>query len=245
MRTWAHDALVDPSFVRFAIDLVRSVPQYDDAAELQAIYSWVHSHIRFVKDPVGIEKLCPPQELLKLRAGDCDCISLLLGSLCLAIGYPARLVTVAANPNSPEDFSHVYVEVELPVGSGNWIALDAARPGAQFGVEPPVYFRKQAWNLSDDTMQPISGLGSYGHVSGMGDVEDWLPGLLQQVPGDIAMATGNNPYGSFVTPYTPGYGIPPAGYNTISTSGAQVQSLVSQNWPLIVGGLLLLLMVKK
>src|SRR5271165_713849 len=143
MRQLIDQAMSDANFVRFVVDLVRSVPAYDEMAEAQAVYNWVRSNIRYTKDPVTKEKLYPPQELLKIRAGDCDDISMLLGAMMIALGYPARLVTVAANPTDPNEFSHVYAEAEIPPGSGQWVALDAARPGARFGVEPPSYFRKR------------------------------------------------------------------------------------------------------
>jgi len=87
MRQLIDSALSDPSFIRFATDLVRSVQAFDDIGEAEALYNWVHRHIRFTEDPVTKEKLYPPQELLKIRAGDCDDISMLLGAFLLAVGY--------------------------------------------------------------------------------------------------------------------------------------------------------------
>jgi hypothetical protein len=222
MRQLVDDAQADANFVRTAIDIVRNVPAFDEMGEMRALFSWVKRNIRFTKDPVAKEKLYPPQELLNIQAGDCDDIAMLLGAFGLALGYPMRLVTVAANPDAPNEFSHVYVEGEVPPGSGQWVAMDAARAGASFGEEPPVYFRKRAWSLIDSGYQDLRGLGSYGWVRGMGDVTDFLDtGILQQTiaetPAIIAAATGRgsatNPYGSFTTPYTPGYNIPPAGYS--------------------------------
>jgi hypothetical protein len=156
MRELVDQALRDPALIRFATDLVRGAPAYDDAAEAQAIYDWVRGHIRFTKDPVGKEKLYPPAELLKIRAGDCDDISMLLATLVMAVGYPARLVTVSANGSAPDQFSHVYIEAEV---QGQWIPLDAARPEAIFGSEPPMYYRKRAWSLTDDSYEDLSGRG--------------------------------------------------------------------------------------
>lgn len=263
MRALVDQALADPSFVRLAIDIVRNVPAYDELAEVEALYSWVKRRIRFTKDPLTKEKLYPPQELLKIRAGDCDDIAMLLGALDLAIGYPARLVTVSADRNHPEEFSHVYVEVEVPARSGNWIAQDAARFDSRFGLEPPVYFRKRAWSLVDESYQDLAGLGSYGTVA-LGDDGggfDWgslLQQTVQEVPAIISAASGgssavrtpygttqtapSNPYGSFQTPYTPGYGIPPAGYG--SASG--YISAEATSWlPWVIGGVLVLAVLRR
>ncbi|HKM99463.1 MAG TPA: transglutaminase-like domain-containing protein [Candidatus Binataceae bacterium] len=244
MRRLIDQAVSDAQFVRFAIDIVRSVPAFEETSEVEALYSWVKRNIRFTKDPVTKEKLYPPAELLKIRAGDCDDIAMLLGALLIAIGYPARLITVSANAEQPNEFSHVYTEAEVPTGSGNWIPLDAARVDSQFGLEPPTYFRKRAWSLIDDSYQDLSGARRRGSLSGyigLGDDSIDYNTLLQQglteIPAIMATASGGsasattpqgtvqtapNPYSSFVTPYTPGYGVPAAGYGTaaVQTGGS-------------------------
>jgi hypothetical protein len=262
MRKLVDDAVSDAQFVRFAIEIVRSVPAFDDFGEASAIYEWVKRNIRYTKDPVTKEKLYPPQELLKIKAGDCDDISMLLGALLLALGYRARLITISANAEDPAEFSHVYVEAEVPPGSGYWLPMDAARLDSQFGTEPPMYYRKRAWSLTDDSYQDLAGLACSGNCNacqvggnrplcglagyasvGMGQV-DWsniIQQSIQQIPAIISTARGGassirnpygsvttSPYGSFVTPYTPGYGVPAAGYASPYPS-----SWFSENWPLV------------
>jgi hypothetical protein len=198
MRHLVDEALRDPAIIRLATDIVRSAPPFDDFAEANALYEWVREHIRFTKDPVNKEKLYPPAELLKIRAGDCDDISMLLGTLLMAVGYPARLMTVAAAGGSPEQFSHVYVEGEI---AGQWIPMDPARHDSQFGVAPPLYTRSRWWSLADDSYGDLSGtrgkvrkhmngLGAYprfrSHMSGTG-----MNGLgAQRVP---ARTMGDDP----------------------------------------------------
>ena len=171
MRALADEALHDPSIIRLATDIVRGTPAFDDVAEARALYDWVHSNIRFTKDPINKEKLYPPAELLKIRAGDCDDISMLLGVLLMAVGYPARLVTVAV-PGQADQFSHVYIEGEVPAGSGQWLPMDPARYDSEFGVPPPVVTRSRWWSLSDSSYGDLGRLGHYpryrSHVSGMG-----------------------------------------------------------------------------
>jgi hypothetical protein len=261
MRKLVDEAQADAGFVRLAMDIVHSVPAHDEIAEMQALYNWVKRNIRFTKDPVSKEKLYPPQEVLKTKAGDCDDISMLLGALLLSVGYPARLITVSANAQNPEQFSHVYVEGEAPPHSGNWIAMDAARLDSQFGLEPPRYFRKRAWSLTDDTFQDLHGfgfLGSYGTVDAMGDWSDisWgdiIQQSVQEIPAIISTARGGSstlrlpgqyggtvatgPYASFATPYTPGYGVPTAGYGA---SGQFSASGFGSMMPWIIGAVVLL-----
>ncbi len=266
MRKLIDEAVADPQFVRFAIDLVRGVPAYDDLGEAHSIYKWVQASIRFTKDPVTKEKLYPPQELLKIRAGDCDDISMLMAALLVALGYPARLITLAANPSSPNDFSHVYVEGEIPPGSGFWVPMDAARSDAEFGVAPPSYSRKRAWSLTDDSYQdlgrsaPRRALSGYprfapyrGQVFLGDDANDALiaqgmaelPAVMYAAEGVPVSSTAVSPYGTYSTGYTPGAGMPSAGYQ-ISASAAGVSSSSSiMPLLLIAGGLLMVMMMGK
>jgi Transglutaminase-like superfamily len=154
MRELVDAALRDPAIIRLATDIVRHVAAYDEMGEAQAIYDWVKSNIRFTKDPATKEKLYPPAELLKICAGDCDDISMLMATLLMAIGYVARLVTVSANGSAPDQFSHVYAEAQV---QGQWIPMDAARPDSLFATEPPMYYRKRAWSLVDDSYQDLNG----------------------------------------------------------------------------------------
>jgi hypothetical protein len=170
MRRLVDQAVSDPTFVRQAIEIVRGVLPYNDIAEAQAVYTWVQRNIRYTKDPVTKEKLYSPQDLLKIRAGDCDDISMLMGALMIALGYPARLITISANPQNPEEFVHVYLEAEVPPGSSQWIPMDAARADAQFGIAPPFYYRKRAWSLTDDSYQDLSGCGCKGGRCGCSSV---------------------------------------------------------------------------
>ncbi len=274
MRELIDEAVADAGFVRFAVDLVRSVPAYDDLAEAHAVYKWVQGHIRFTKDPVTKEKLYPPQELLNIRAGDCDDISMLLAALLIALGYPARLITLAANPSSPGDFSHVYVEGEVPPGSSNWVPMDAARVDAEFGVAPPSYSRKRAWSLTDDSYQdlgrslPRRALSGYSrfstyrgpafigeqsgprNIGGLGDDANdaliaqsisELPVIMYAAQGVPVSSVAASPYGTYSTGYTPGAGIPPAGYQV--PSGAAGASSSSMPLLLIGGGLLMFMMM--
>jgi hypothetical protein len=267
MRQLVDQAQADPEFVRFAIDLVRNVPAYDEFGEVSALFSFVQSAIRYTKDPVAKEKLYPPKELLKIRAGDCDDISMLLGALALALGYPARLITLGANPNYPNEFSHVYVEVEVPAGSGQWVALDAARPGSQFGLQPPMWTRKRAWSLTDDSYQDLKGatrLRGLGSYLGQDDSSGYtgvnygplISQSVSEIPQIIAAAQGaptsrtaqgtvitGSPYTSFMTPYTPGYALPAAGYPT--TLPALSGSLFSSALPWILAGVVALAVFRR
>lgn len=261
MRHLIDEAVADANFVRFAVDLVRNVPAYNDLGEAQTIYKWVQGHVRFTKDPVTKEKLYPPQELLKIRAGDCDDISMLMAALLIAIGYPARLITLAANPASPDEFSHVYVEGEIPPGSGGWLPMDAARADAEFGVAPPSYSRKRAWSLTDDSYQdlgrskPRRSLSGYPRFAAYrgphflgDDAQDALiaqsiaelPAIMYAGQGVAVSSSNVSPYGTYSTGYTPGAGIPPAGYQIPQSVGMSSSSMLPL---LLLGGAVLAAMM--
>jgi hypothetical protein len=170
--------------VRQAIDIVRAVPGYDELGEAEALYNWVKRNIRFVKDPVTKEKLYPPRELLKIKAGDCDDIAMLLG----AFFWPSatrrassRLAPTKRILRSFRTFTWKRRFRLVPHNGFPWM-------DSQFGIEPPIYFRKRAWSLTDDSYQDLSGadcgcgcgkrtckpvgLGSYGTVKLGQDITD-------------------------------------------------------------------------
>jgi hypothetical protein len=173
LRTLVDDAWKDPCVNRAAIEIVRQagVPQYDSWGQIRAIYDFAHSFY-FVNDPLTKETLRPTRALLELRAGDCDDINAnVLPALLGSIGFETRLVTIAADPQFPDLFSHVYAEV---FQDGQWYPLDAARPDAQFGVAPSRYYRREWWSLEDGSHGDYSGDGMAGYaprgLRGLGQV---------------------------------------------------------------------------
>lgn len=260
MRSLVDEALRDPSILRLAKDIIRGIPAFDDLSEAQALYNWVRANIRFTKDPVNKETLYPPAELLQIRAGDCDDISMLLGTLLMAVGYPARLMTVAANG---DDFSHVYVEGQI---NGEWVPMDPARSDSQFGVAPPSFTRARWWSLQDNSQGDVPGLlgnyrrfqslGSYGSVRRMrtmgqstpasGDLTSSSIATITQGTADIIRASeglpaspfaySSGPYASFQTAYSPG--AVSAGYpGAVAPAAPGISLTGSSNW--VIWGLLL------
>jgi Transglutaminase-like superfamily len=230
IRGLVDEALRDPQIIRTATDIVRGVPAFDDYAEARALYDWVHRNIRFTKDPVNKEKLYPPAELLKIRAGDCDDISMLLGTFLMAVGYPARLVTVAAVESAPDQFSHVYVEGQI---NGAWIPMDPARYDSEFGVAPPQVFRARWWSLVDESygnlggcsaaqfMPAMSGLGHYprfkSHLGSYGKVRT-VSGLGSPPDQSAVQDLVNNGYN-------------PAAINQLISLGASNEQLQALPFP--------------
>jgi hypothetical protein len=123
-----------------AIDilLARGVRPKNYRGEIKALFQWVQRNIRYTKDPFRVEVLHSPRRMLELKAGDCDDMTILLGSMLESIGHPVRLVLTGPNPNKPKLFSHIYLEVSH---QGRWIPLDATMPHPM-GWSPRTLVRK-------------------------------------------------------------------------------------------------------
>lgn len=85
------------------------VPPRKYMREIKALHAFVRDHIRYVKDPVGVEMVQTPERTLEKGTGDCDDKSTLLAALLESTGHPARFTVVAFNGNP---FSHVLVEAK-------------------------------------------------------------------------------------------------------------------------------------
>jgi Transglutaminase-like superfamily len=136
IRTGAKDFYVR----QHAIDVLLAcgVPPKDYLGEIAVLFHWVQANVRYTKDPYRVEVLHAPRRMLELRAGDCDDMTILLGSLLESIGHPVRLVLTGPDPQRPRLFSHIYLEVNH---HGRWIPCDATMPHP-LGWAPRALVRK-------------------------------------------------------------------------------------------------------
>src|SRR5262249_2987564 len=123
-----------------AIQIFRQAqaPAKDRFAEACALFDWVKRNVRYTRDIFRVELLHTARRMLELKAGDCDDMTILLGSMLRSTGHPVRLVLVGFRPARPHLYSHIYPEVL--VGT-RWLALDATmkRP---IGWAPPALWRR-------------------------------------------------------------------------------------------------------
>ncbi len=99
----------------------------------------------------AVEVLCRPVDVAVLSLtqpvpGDCDCHSMYVAAMLLALGIPCAFVTSAADGKNPKVFSHVYV-VAYPDDPQQRIVVDASH-GARVGWEAPHLGRYQEWPLN-------------------------------------------------------------------------------------------------
>lgn len=164
MQRLAHEYAMDPVVAQAtaaALCWLRADASDRDMAG--AIFWWVRRHVTFVQDeqlmyeqlgvaPQNLDKelLIPPPVLLRMPVpmGDCDDFSLLIASMALAIGLRPYFVTVAADAQDPQKFSHIYVAVwledeqaYLPLDAGN--RLEHVPPGWEAGKVS----RKAIWRV--------------------------------------------------------------------------------------------------
>lgn len=211
VRKVVWQSLSDPWTRMQAATLLRSEPAvepYNDAAKAYRFWRKVYENISFVDHPIAHQLVQSPQFTVSSRIGNCtDINAVLLSSLLMNVGIPAHLVTVANNPNHPDEFNHVYVEAQI---DGEWIPVDAARPGASFGTTVPNIYRSRAWDLLSRDYADRRGLnGSY---------------MGQDTPYDSTIPYGppipaDSPAFYDVGPYAPPY-VRPGGYNVNEGTGA-------------------------
>jgi transglutaminase superfamily protein len=257
IRGIVDDAVKDPRVNVMAIEMVRGVSDsFSRDQKAAALYAAVANRWFYVEDPVGPfgpkETLRPVRVLLNNFAGDCDDASVLIASLLGTIGIPSRVVTIAADPSAPNEFSHIYPEAE--VAPGVWVAMDVARPGSAYGSAPARYFRKRVWSLTDHAYQDLSGSGkkcgcrvsSLNGYAMLGDVpadltaaatlESGIAQIVSAAKGQptqpYSYQSPNSPYAGYYTFNSPGAVAPNAGY---ASGGGLVATLSGGATPWILG----------
>jgi transglutaminase-like putative cysteine protease len=127
--------------IQLAREVVRGVRAKDYAAEIAALYYWVCRNYRYVRDPVHVELVQDPVAFVKNgMSADCDDVATFLAALAMAVGCPARFVTVSFTrtrlPATPAErafsrlggdpqieFTHVFCEAFVS-RSNNWLTID-------------------------------------------------------------------------------------------------------------------------
>ena len=132
MVNLSRRAIRDEWFLTLVRDITKGLPPADKMAEARTIFEWATSHIRYVKDPVGIELIIHPMRLVALGAGDCDDLSIFMASAFETIGIPARFVAIESRPGT--GYNHVYPQGHI---NNQWVTFDLASPRPTVGVTIP------------------------------------------------------------------------------------------------------------
>lgn len=137
----------NPTVRETAIQAARSGGrEHDPLSQLGALFRFVRDRITFIGDVAGVETLQSPLYTLRVLAGDCDDRATLLAALARSIGLPAelRFRAIAANPNNPGRFSHVYVMARV---AGRDVAMDPTYHENALGFEWPARSRVEDFAL--------------------------------------------------------------------------------------------------
>ncbi len=104
------------------------VPSKDFAAEIRALFRAVQDAnsdvaLRYTRDHVLVDQFHAADKLLRLRGGDCDDGSILLGAMLRSVGYPLKLRVIQDRGSST--WSHIYILCGMPpTNPTKWVPLD-------------------------------------------------------------------------------------------------------------------------
>lgn len=131
-----------------AIEVFRAygVKPKNRIGEVCALFDFVKRNIRYTRDIYRVELLHSARRMLELRAGDCDDMTILLGSMLMSTGHPVRLVLAGFRRNRPHSYSHIYPEVRV---GGRWVAIDAT-VDKPIGWAPPALW-KRVFEINKET----------------------------------------------------------------------------------------------
>lgn len=140
---------------RTAEKIIQYIPAKDYMKEVKAIYNFVTHRLRYTKDINQVETVHRARDLLRWhkKAADCDDFVILTGALLESIGHPVRLVIIGNNNYNKEDFSHIYLQVQV---KDKWISLDGSVTNAAVGWEAPKFATKKVITL-DGVVSTFAG----------------------------------------------------------------------------------------
>jgi len=111
--------------------LTMSLPSRAWLGEVQALWNFVRTHIRYARDILNVETLKPPYWMLQMPVGDCDDHAMLLAALLNSMGHPCRFVAMGFKER--DRYSHVLTET---IVGDRWVPLETTFD-VPFGWIPP------------------------------------------------------------------------------------------------------------
>jgi hypothetical protein len=126
----------------------------DPAMKAWAVFWFVKHNVKFVVDEAPMfrlgeanqqDLLISPSVLIRMDKPqeDCDGFTMLGAALLKALDVPFVIVTIAAGPDDPERWSHVFLMAMLPTGP---LPIDASHGSGPGWIVPAAHtFRWQAW----------------------------------------------------------------------------------------------------
>lgn len=155
MADLAQKAAKDPAFVLGAQEIIRgaNLRPKDFKGELETLFNWVATHIRYTMDPRSLEWVQAPFYTMHVRrAGDCDDEATLLCALAGALGHGWGFRAYRADPARRNEFSHVVARLAYrgPRGA-EWLTADVTNLADQrlgWDPNPNRYFSFKDWIIA-------------------------------------------------------------------------------------------------
>lgn len=129
-------------------NLIGKCEQKDYYCYAKACFDFCQKEIKYGFDPVGVELLESPRQILKSKVADCDSICILFATLCETLGLQSRFVTIKADTARPDEYSHVFCEVKVP--RKGWVGADCTMK-FPFGWQPDRKYERTNWPASKDS----------------------------------------------------------------------------------------------
>lgn len=129
--------LKDPRMRQIGLEVTRGCPARNDACELNAIYEFTKSNVRYTGDITDKDTFQTAWRTLQMAGGDCDDHSVVNAVLAMENGFQTRFRITS---NTGQTWDHIYCLAGVPKNNPRqWIALDTTLPGRnKFGVHPPM-----------------------------------------------------------------------------------------------------------
>ncbi len=212
----------------------------DPGMKAWAVFWFVKHNVKFVVDEAPMFRLGEPNQqdllispsvLIRMEkpAEDCDGFTMLGAALLKVLDVPFTIATIAASPDDPERWSHVFLMAMLPTGP---LPLDASHGSGPGWIVPASHtFRWQCWDCDGrqvDVQRPRKhslngyvrrGMGMLG--LGQDDGSEPSPGDLTPLPPVMAPVSILAPV--VATPSTSGgagYTLPSSDFGYVSTTPA-------------------------
>lgn len=179
MEKLVDEGKKDPTVQFTARQIARKFHSKDYVGQANGLHEFVRDYIHYVRDPIDVELIHAPLFTLKARAGDCDDQAILLRALAESIGFNSRFKTIKADKKFPNEYSHIYSEIEVP-GKG-WMPSDTIVEGKKLGWEAGAQYPSRTWG----------GLGMFGEEAAASGTQLNFWGKLAQGFQNSASSIGN------------------------------------------------------
>ncbi len=85
----------------------------DSVYKIFAIGSWISNNILYVNDPLGLDHASPPLETLRLGAGDCEDIAVLIAAMARSVGLESIVSLVDLDDDRDPEHAAALIYIDM------------------------------------------------------------------------------------------------------------------------------------